>query len=214
MVNVPQRYVPRNLTKKDKKRKKKQLLKSRKNYKKGKYHTRKKVKSFKSKVSPHIKKARKMYKVNNIKPTAKLAKKTKCSIKGLRRMVQKGQGAYYSSGSRPNQTGHSWGYARMASAITGGKASAVDFHILKEECKKNSKALRLAKKSISVNCVAFGGVEGRENKAFMKRYSELCPSGRMLTEDEIFNPIEFLISNKTSGITGHILMVDGGWTVW
>ena len=63
-------------------------------------------------------------------------------------MVQKGQGAYYSSGSRPNQTGHSWGYARMASAITGGKASAVDFHILKEECKKDSKALRLAKKAM------------------------------------------------------------------
>ena len=26
--------------------------------------------------------------------------------------------------------------ARMASAITGGKASAVDYHILKDECKK------------------------------------------------------------------------------
>ena len=43
MVNVPQRYVPRNLTKKDKKKQKKQLLKSRKNYKKGNYYTRKKV---------------------------------------------------------------------------------------------------------------------------------------------------------------------------
>ena len=148
MVNVPQKYVPKNLSKKDKKKQRAQLLKSRKNYNKGKYYTRKKVSSFKSKESPHIKKARKMYKVNNIKPTRKLARKTKCSIKGLRRMVQKGQGAYYSSGSRPNQTGHSWGYARMASAITGGKASAVDFHILKEECKKDSKALRLAKKAM------------------------------------------------------------------
>ena len=148
MVNVPQRYVPKNLTKKDKKKQKKQILKSRKNYKKGKYYTRKKVSSFKSKVSPHILKARKMYKVNNIIPSKKLAKATKCSIKGLRRMVQKGQGAYYSSGSRPNQTGHSWGYARMASAITGGKASAVDYHILKDECNKNSKPIRLAKKAM------------------------------------------------------------------
>ena len=148
MVNVPQRYVPRNLTKKDKKKQKKQLLKSRKNYKKGKYHTRKKIASFKSKVSPHILKARKMYKLENIKPTKKLAKATKCSIKGLRDIVKKGQGAYFSSGSRPNQTGHSWGYARMASSITGGKASAVDYHILKKECKKNSKALKLAKKGM------------------------------------------------------------------
>ena len=45
--------------------------------------------SFKSKVSPHILKARKMYKINNIIPSKKLAKATKCSIKGLRRMVRK-----------------------------------------------------------------------------------------------------------------------------
>ena len=41
--------------------------------------------------------------------------------------MKKGQGAYYSSGSRPNQSAHSWGYARLASAITGGKSAAVDF---------------------------------------------------------------------------------------
>ena len=148
MVNVPQRYVPKNLTKKDKKKQKRQILKSRKNYKKGKYHTRKKIASFKSKVSPHIIKARKMYKIHNIKPSKLLARKTKCSLKGLKQIVKKGQGAYFSSGSRPNQTGHSWGYARMASAITGGKSSAVDFHILSNECKNNSKPLKLAKKAM------------------------------------------------------------------
>jgi hypothetical protein len=35
----------------------------------------------------------------------------------------------------------------MASAITGGKASAVDFKIIKENCKKNSRAYKLAKKA-------------------------------------------------------------------
>ena len=34
MVKVPQRYIPRNLTKKDKEKQRKQLLKSRKQYKK------------------------------------------------------------------------------------------------------------------------------------------------------------------------------------
>ena len=43
-TNVPQRYVPKKLSKKDKKQQKKELKKSRKAYKKGKYHTRKKVK--------------------------------------------------------------------------------------------------------------------------------------------------------------------------
>ncbi len=96
------------------------------------------------------------------------------------------------------------------------KKSPIQYGVTKSAVEHLTKELsvRLAKKSIRVNCVAFGGVEGRVSKAFMKRYAELCPSGRMLTEDEIFNPIEFLISNKTSGITGHVLMVDGGWTVW
>ena len=143
---IPVKYAPKHLTKKDKDKALKELKKSRKLYKKGKYHTRKKVKSFKSKVSPHIKKAMKMYKVDEVKPSKELAKQTKCDIKGLHEIVKKGQGAYFSSGSRPNQTGHSWGYARLASAITGGKSSVVDYHILEKYCKKDSKALKLANK--------------------------------------------------------------------
>ena len=42
MVRIPQRYVPKFLTRKDKRKQKKQLLKSRQNYKRGKYYTRKK----------------------------------------------------------------------------------------------------------------------------------------------------------------------------
>tara|TARA_Y100000389_G_scaffold99477_1_gene96222 strand:- start:874 stop:1737 length:864 start_codon:yes stop_codon:yes gene_type:complete len=145
-TSVPKRYVPKQLSKKDKKKQGSELKKSRQAYKKGKYHTRKKVKSFKSKVSPHIIKARKMYKVDKITPNKKLAKACGCKIQGLRKIVKKGQGAYFSSGSRPNQTGHSWGYARMASSITGGKASAVDYNILEKYCTKKSKALKLAKK--------------------------------------------------------------------
>ena len=147
MSKVPLKYIPKRLSKKDKKRQKKELLKSRKRYKKKKYYTRKKIKSFKNKVSPHILKARKLYKVEKIKPNLNLVKQSGCSLKGLRQLVKKGQGAYYSSGSRPNQTGHSWGYARMASSITGGKAAAVDFHILEKECKKNKKAYKLALKA-------------------------------------------------------------------
>lgn len=35
----------------------------------------------------------------------------------------------------------------MASSITGGKAAAVDFHILKSECNKSKKAYKLALKA-------------------------------------------------------------------
>ena len=151
MTKVPIKYVPKGLSRRDKKKQKKMLKKSRKLYKKKKYFTRKKVKSFKSKVSPHIKKSLKIYKLKKFSVNQELAKKTGCSLTGLRKIVKKGQGAYYSSGSRPNQTGHSWGYARMASAITGGKAAAVDYKILEKHCRKNSKALKLAKKAKKVS---------------------------------------------------------------
>ena len=148
MSNVPVRYVPKHLSKRDEQLQKKQLIKSRRLYKSKKYHTRKKVSSFKNKKSSHVLRAKQLYKVDEIAPTANLSKKTKCKITGLREIFKKGQGAYYSSGSRPNQTAHSWGYARLASALTGGPASMVDFHILKDKCSKNSKAFKMAKQTI------------------------------------------------------------------
>ena len=180
MTTVPQRYVPTMLTKKDKRKQRKELTRSRKAYKKGKYYTRKKVSSFKPKTSQHIVKARKMFRVDTIKPSRELAKATKCKLKGLKRMFQKGQGAYFSSGSRPNQTGHSWGYARLASAITGGKASAVDFKILNENCSVDSKSLKLAKKALKkynrgmrrVKQVHLGGKTLKNKKHMAKGHSK------------------------------------------
>jgi hypothetical protein len=151
MPAVPQRYVPKNLTKRDKKLARKELQKSRKLYKEKKYYTRKRVASFHSKPSNHIQNAKEKYGIDKIVPSALLAQKTGCSIQALQKIVQKGEGAYFSSGSRPNQTAQSWGYARLASAITGGKASAVDYTILEKGCSKNSKALKMAKKSIYYN---------------------------------------------------------------
>lgn len=141
------RYLPRKLTKKDKIKQSRMLNKSIKLYKKGKYYTRKSVKSFTSKTSNHILTARKLYKVNKIGPTDELSKATGCSKKSLAKIINKGEGAYFSSGSRPNQTPQSWGIARLASAITSGKAAMVDYDILEKGCKKGSKALSLAKKA-------------------------------------------------------------------
>ena len=147
IIKVPQRYLPKYLSNKDKIKQKKMLNKSRKLYKKEIYFTRKKVKSFKSKKSDHVKNAEKLYNVNNLSIDNKLAKASGCSKEGLKQIVKKGEGAYYSSGSRPNQTPASWGYARLGSSITGSKAAIYDYKILEDHCKKNSKALKLAKKA-------------------------------------------------------------------
>jgi len=146
MYSIPRRYIPSSLSRKDKMKQKSMILKSRKLYKKNKYFTRKKVSSFKSKPSKHIENAKRIYKIENIRPSQELARKSGCSIEALNKIVKKGQGAYYSSGSRPNQTAQSWGLARLASALTGGKASHVDYKILDEGCNHNGTAYRLAKK--------------------------------------------------------------------
>jgi len=147
-MKIPMRYLPKSLSKKDKNKQFKMLQKSRRLYKNNKYFTRSKLPSFKSKKSNHITNAKKMYKIQTIKPSKELAFKTGCSVSALNKIVQKGEGAYYSSGSRPNQTAQSWGLARLASSVTGGKAAAIDFNILEKGCNHNKKAFMLAKKSM------------------------------------------------------------------
>ena len=144
---VPIRYIPRSLTKKDKQKQITMLKKSQKLYKKQKYYTRKPLSSYKNKTSSHIKNAQKIYGIDKVVPGKELVKATGCSLEALKKIVEKGQGAYYSSGSRPNQTAQSWGLARLASSITAGKAAAVDYDILDKGCDHNKKAFKLANKS-------------------------------------------------------------------
>ena len=149
MSSIPQNYVPKYLSKKSKSTAIKELKKSRKSYKKGKYYTRKKVPGFKKQKTSWSSKVIEIYDLEKDKPINLdvLVKKTKCTKKVFNKIIKKGMGAYYSSGSRPNQTAESWAVARLGSAITGGPASAFDYHALEEYCEKDSKPLKLAKKT-------------------------------------------------------------------
>ena len=175
MSYVPITYVPRHLTKKQKKQVIKDLKKSRKAYKKGKYHGRKKIKGLKTKKSKWISIFQKKY---NMKSDKKLtlkaiSKATKCSKKTLNKLIKKGMGAYYSSGSRPNQTAHSWGKARMYSALSGGPASKIDKPILIDGCSKNSKALKFVKTAKKSNKYKKIKLKGGTKKIFNKMDEKL-----------------------------------------
>ena len=146
-LKVPLRYLPAGLTRKDKAAQIKMLLRSRALYKKNKYYTRATVPSYNHKTSSHLLDARRMYRVATVTPGAELSLKTGCTLSALKQIVRKGEGAYYSSGSRPNQTARSWGLARLASALTSGKAAAVDYDILERGCDHKKKAFILANKS-------------------------------------------------------------------
>ena len=63
-MKINLRYLPKHLSRKDKKLQGSELLKSRKLYKKGIYYTRKNISSFKSTKSQHIIKAEQIYNVN------------------------------------------------------------------------------------------------------------------------------------------------------
>ena len=143
-TNFPLRYIPKNLTKRDKQKQLNMLINSKKLYKKNQFYTRKKIPSYKNKKSDHVSNARRIYNIKNITPNKELALKTGCKISALKQIVKKGEGAYYSSGSRPNQTPQSWGLARLASSITSGKAAAVDYDIIKNGCNHKKKAFIFA----------------------------------------------------------------------
>ncbi|MFC2036472.1 SDR family oxidoreductase [Chloroflexota bacterium] len=68
---------------------------------------------------------------------------------------------------------------------------------------------------IRVNCVSPGGVaHPGENEAFVRRYSKRVPLGRKADPDEISGAIVYLASDASDYVTGHNLIVDGGWTIW
>jgi hypothetical protein len=114
---IPKKYLPKSLSPEDRK---KQL----ESIKKG--TDRPKV-DFRPKRSSHCEKFEKKYgfKISNLNRVYKEI----ISKKGVDEIKKKGIGAYYSGGSRPNQTPESWWKARLCSVIMNGKARKVDMDI-------------------------------------------------------------------------------------
>ncbi|UWQ95893.1 SDR family oxidoreductase [Rhodobacteraceae bacterium M385] len=94
------------------------------------------------------------------------------------------------------------------SPIQYGVSKAALHHMTREL------AVRMAP-NVRVNCVAYGGFEGRTDAAFLERYAQLAPLGRMLTVEEAGGPVAFLLDDAAaSSVTGHVLVADAGWSVW
>lgn len=75
-------------------------------------------------------------------------------------------------------------------------------------------AVHVKNKNIRINCVSPGGIFNNQQDFFVKNYENKTPLGRMAHEDEIAKAILFLCSDNASYITGHNLIVDGGFTIW
>lgn len=67
--------------------------------------------------------------------------------------------------------------------------------------------------NIRVNSICAGGVyDKKQNKKFVKKYSNKVPLSRLAKSSEIASVALFLASESSSYITGTLLTVDGGWT--
>ena len=67
---------------------------------------------------------------------------------------------------------------------------------------------------VRVNSIALGGVWRNQPEAFHRRYVERTPLGRMAVEEDLKGAAAYLASDLSAYVTGHNLVVDGGWTAW
>ena len=80
-------------------------------------------------------------------------------------------------------------------------------------------ANQYGKNNIRCNCISPGGYgpgirESFDENEFTTNYKRLTPLGRFAEESDIMGPVVFLASAASAYITGHNLLVDGGWTSW
>lgn len=73
--------------------------------------------------------------------------------------------------------------------------------------------------NIRCNCLSPGGYgpgisEAFGETEFTRNYKRLTPLGRFASDADIKGPVVFLAAEASAYITGHHLLVDGGWTSW
>ena len=72
-----------------------------------------------------------------------------------------------------------------------------------------------APKGVYVNAISPGGFERGQPQAFIDAYSDITPLGRMGRDGiDLKGAVLFLSSAASDYVTGHNLVVDGGFAIW
>ena len=79
-------------------------------------------------------------------------------------------------------------------------------------------AVHWAGSNVRCNCISPGPFPNplvqKDHPAFVERLAGKSPMRRIGLAAEIAGPVAFLLSDNSSYITGHNLVVDGGWACW
>jgi NAD(P)-dependent dehydrogenase (short-subunit alcohol dehydrogenase family) len=68
--------------------------------------------------------------------------------------------------------------------------------------------------NVRANVISPGGIYRNQPSAFVSRYCERTPLGRMAIEDDFRGAVAYLASDLSKYVTGHNLVIDGGWSTW
>ena len=114
--DIPKRYLPDSLSKSERQKQIKSIFE-------GKERPKTKVKERKSTWTTQFDKeyGDQLDAMKGKRSKRNIAKVTGIPFKAIDEVYKKGEGAFYSSGSRPNQTASSWARGRIYAYIMGGE---------------------------------------------------------------------------------------------
>ncbi|MBQ9980271.1 MAG: SDR family oxidoreductase [Oscillospiraceae bacterium] len=123
---------------------------------------------------------------------------------------------------RRNRRIEAFGSAQYARFITHSRENQQPYCATKGGIQSLARALAFdwAKYGITVNVVAptFALTEITRTRLEDPEYSKMVlgmiPVGRVVNPSEIGSAFAYLASDEASMVTGHTLVVDGGWTIW
>ena len=78
----------------------------------------------------------------------------------------------------------------------------------------NQYSVEFATRLIRFNILTLGGVEGGQDGEFKKKFVSRVPQNRMVDAQEATGALKFLLTAESSYMTGHNLVLDGGYTKW
>jgi NAD(P)-dependent dehydrogenase (short-subunit alcohol dehydrogenase family) len=65
-----------------------------------------------------------------------------------------------------------------------------------------------------INSLVLGGLDHNVDPITKSNYVQQTPDRKMIDPRFVYGPVKFLLGTDSSGLTGSVVLQDGGWTAW